>query len=100
MQGSLMLDIGGTYLTAEDRHLLRQPQVCGVILFARNIEHPRQVRELCRAIRAVRSDLLVGVDQEGWSRAAVASRLCGFTGDGVYYRQQITLNISRASAVG
>ena len=65
MQGSLMLDIGGTFLTAEDRQLLRQPEVCGVILFARNIEHPQQVRELCRAIRAVRSDLLIGVDQEG-----------------------------------
>ena len=65
MQGSLMLDIHGTYLTAADRHLLRQPEVCGVILFARNIEHPQQVRQLCQAIRAVRSDLLIGVDQEG-----------------------------------
>ncbi len=65
MQGSLMLDIGGTFLTAADRHLLRQPEVCGVILFSRNIEHPQQVRELCRAIRAVRSDLLIAVDQEG-----------------------------------
>lgn len=65
MQGSLMLDIGGTYLTAADRHLLRQPEVCGVILFARNIEHPQQVRELCQTIRTVRSDLLIGVDQEG-----------------------------------
>lgn len=65
MQGSLMLDIDGTYLTAADRHLLRQPEVCGVILFARNIEHPQQVRQLCQAIRAVRSDLLIGVDQEG-----------------------------------
>lgn len=65
MQGSLMLDIDGTFLTAEDRHILRQPQVCGVILFARNIQEPRQVRELCRAIRAVRSDLLIAVDQEG-----------------------------------
>ena len=65
MQGSLMLDIGGTFLTAADRHLLRQPEVCGVILFSRYIEHPQQVRELCRAIRAVRSDLLIAVDQEG-----------------------------------
>lgn len=65
MHGSLMLDIEGTYLTAEDRKILRQPQICGVILFARNIVHPQQVRELCRAIRAVRSDLLIGVDQEG-----------------------------------
>lgn len=65
MQGSLMLDIAGTWLTAEDRQLLRQPEVGGLILFARNIEHPRQVLELCRAIRAVRPDLLLAVDQEG-----------------------------------
>ncbi len=65
LYGSLMLDIDGTWLTAEDRHILRQPQVGGVILFARNIEHPRQVRELSAAIRAVRPDLLLAVDQEG-----------------------------------
>ena len=65
MQGSLMLDIGGTWLTAEDRQLLRQPEVAGLILFARNSECPRQVRELSMAIRAVRPDLLLAVDQEG-----------------------------------
>jgi beta-N-acetylhexosaminidase len=65
LQGSLMLDIAGTWLTAEDRQLLRQPQVGGVILFARNIDHPAQVRELCAAIRALRPDLLLAVDQEG-----------------------------------
>lgn len=65
MQGSLMLDIAGTWLTAEDRRLLRQPEVGGLILFARNIEHPTQVRELCAAIRRLRPDLLLAVDQEG-----------------------------------
>lgn len=65
MSGSLMLDIAGTWLTAEDRRLLRQPEVGGLILFARNIEHPQQVRELCAAIRAERPDLLLAVDQEG-----------------------------------
>lgn len=60
-----MLDVAGTWLTAEDRHLLRQPEVGGVILFARNIEHPHQVRELCAAIRALRPELLLAVDQEG-----------------------------------
>jgi beta-N-acetylhexosaminidase len=65
MQGSLMLDIAGTWLTAEDRQLLRQPEVGGLILFARNIEHLGQVQELCRAIRAVRPDILLAVDQEG-----------------------------------
>lgn len=65
MQGSLMLDIGGTWLTAEDRQILRHPEVGGLIIFARNIESPRQVRELMEAIRAVRPDLLLAVDQEG-----------------------------------
>src|SRR3990167_4667660 len=65
MHGSLMLDIAGTWLTAEDRQLLRQPEVAGLILFGRNIEHPRQVRELSAAIRALRPDLLLAVDQEG-----------------------------------
>lgn len=60
-----MLDIAGTWLTAEDRQLLRQPEVGGLILFARNIESLLQVQELCRAIRAVRPDLLLAVDQEG-----------------------------------
>lgn len=65
MQGSLMLDVEGTWLTAEDRDILRQPQVGGVILFSRNIEHPQQVRELCRSMRRARPDLLIAVDQEG-----------------------------------
>ncbi len=65
MQGSLMMDIGGTWLTAEDRQMLRQPEVGGLIIFARNIESPRQVRELCQSIRALRPDLLLAVDQEG-----------------------------------
>jgi beta-N-acetylhexosaminidase len=65
LQGALMLDVAGTWLTAEDRQILRQPQVAGLILFSRNIEHPQQVRELCAAIRALRPDLLLAVDQEG-----------------------------------
>ena len=64
-QGSLMLDLAGHWLTAEDRHLLRQPEVGGLILFARNTESPAQVRELVRSIRAVRPDMLIAIDQEG-----------------------------------
>lgn len=32
LQGSLMVDIAGKWLTAEDRHLLRQPEVAGLII--------------------------------------------------------------------
>lgn len=64
-QGSLMLDLAGLWLTPEDRQLLRQPEVGGLILFARNTESPRQVRELVRSIRAHRPDMLIAIDQEG-----------------------------------
>ena len=65
MQGALMVDIEGKRLTPEDRRLLLQPEVAGLILFARNITHPRQVRELCHSVRALRPDLIIAVDQEG-----------------------------------
>ena len=64
-QGSLMLDVAGTWLDAADRHILRQPEVGGIILFARNTESPAQVRELVKSIRAVRPDMIVAIDQEG-----------------------------------
>lgn len=63
--GSLMLDFAGTTLDSSDRHLLRQPEVGGIILFARNTESPRQVRELIKAVRAIRPDMLMAIDQEG-----------------------------------
>jgi beta-N-acetylhexosaminidase len=64
--GSVMLDIAGPALSAEDREVLRHPAVGGVILFARNFESPAQLLELTSAIHALREPhLLIGVDQEG-----------------------------------
>ncbi|QTD64784.1 beta-N-acetylhexosaminidase [Acinetobacter towneri] len=65
MIGALMLDIVGTELTQEDIELLSAPQVGGVILFARNIQSPAQVRALTDHMRQVRPDILIAVDQEG-----------------------------------
>lgn len=61
-----MLGLEGATLSAEERELLRHPQVGGVILFARNYQSPEQVRALADAIHALRQPrLLIAVDHEG-----------------------------------
>ncbi len=76
MYGVLMIDIDSTALTAEDVSLIKQAQVGGVILFARNVENAAQVRKLCDDIRYHNPDILIGVDQEG---GRVARLREGFT---------------------
>jgi len=60
-----MLDLAATSLQDDEPALLRNPQVGGVILFARNVESRHQVAALVAEIRAVAPQLLIAVDQEG-----------------------------------
>ncbi|RTE65818.1 beta-N-acetylhexosaminidase [Amphritea opalescens] len=60
-----MLDIAGLSLTAEDKLLLQNPQVGGLILFSRNYQSPQQLSDLIREIRACAPRILIAVDQEG-----------------------------------
>lgn len=63
--GPVIVDVAGLTLAPEDVALLRDPWVGGIILFSRNYESPAQLVTLVEAIRAVRPELLVCVDQEG-----------------------------------
>lgn len=60
-----MADIAGLVLTPEDEVFLLQPEISGLILFSRNYENPQQLSDLCASIHALRSDLVISVDQEG-----------------------------------
>ncbi|MDO4251253.1 MAG: beta-N-acetylhexosaminidase [Moraxella sp.] len=62
---TLMIDIAGTMLDAEDKVLLKNPHVAGVILFKRNITSPIQLRSLTDSIRAINPNLIIATDQEG-----------------------------------
>lgn len=61
----VMADIAGFTLTSEDEAFLLQPEISGLILFSRNYESPQQLKSLCDNIKALRSDLIIAVDQEG-----------------------------------
>jgi len=63
--GALMLDLDGLVLTDEERVLLRNPQVGGLILFGRNIESYKQLKALVEAVRAEAPEILIAIDQEG-----------------------------------
>lgn len=63
--GRLIIDFSGTRLDSSDIEFLQKPQVGGAILFARNFENRRQIKELVAEIRAVKADALICVDQEG-----------------------------------
>ncbi len=63
--GALMLDLEGLSLSLDEHELLLQPEVGGVIFFARNIASKAQFLALTSEIRAVRPELLLAIDQEG-----------------------------------
>ncbi|MBL4890226.1 MAG: beta-N-acetylhexosaminidase [Rhizobiaceae bacterium] len=63
--GVVMLDLKGLNVEPGERELLMQPQVGGVILFARNYASPQQLEDLVGTIKRCNDHLLVAVDQEG-----------------------------------
>jgi beta-N-acetylhexosaminidase len=67
--GLLMVGFEGKAVPARLSRWLREGTVAGVVLFSRNVETPRQVRDLCREIRAAagrgRPAPLIAIDQEG-----------------------------------
>ena len=57
----------GYQLLPDERDFIREARPCGLILFARNCESPRQLKELCEDFRSVIgcNDVLIAIDQEG-----------------------------------
>ncbi len=64
--GSLIIDLKGTTLQAEERELLAHPLVGGLVLFSRNYETLEQLQALIQDLRQMQSrPFLIMVDQEG-----------------------------------
>jgi beta-N-acetylhexosaminidase len=75
--GPVFVGIAGHALTPDEITLLQHPLVGGVVLFARNIDTPEQVRALTTQLHGLRQpELIITVDQEG---GRVQRLLNGFT---------------------
>lgn len=63
--GRLMLDIDGKSLSNEDKDLLMNKHVGGLIFFSRNFESFNQITNLVHEIRNIKENIIIAVDQEG-----------------------------------
>ncbi len=61
----LVVGLAGPGLTAREEAWLQQWQPAGVILFARNVTGPDQLRRLCEKLRELVPGLEISADQEG-----------------------------------
>ena len=60
-----MLDIKSTNLSDEDKTLISNKHVGGLILFSRNFNSHEQLRKLIQQIKSIKKNILIAVDQEG-----------------------------------
>lgn len=67
----LLMGISGHALTPDEKKFIVSNNIGGIVLFGRNVGEPKQVRELCSEIQALRhqmqdkAPLFIGIDMEG-----------------------------------
>ncbi len=67
----MLIGVAGATLTNEEKKFIVDNNISGVVLFARNCIEPRQIRDLCAEIQALRhkmkdkAPLFIGIDMEG-----------------------------------
>ena len=63
--GRLMVDIEGIFLSDEDKLLIENKHVGGIIFFARNFTSFDQIKDLVDQIKNIKENIIIAVDQEG-----------------------------------
>ena len=63
--GRIMLDIEGKSLSEEDKFLIKNKHVGGIIFFSRNFESYAQIKRLIIDIKNIKQNIIFAVDHEG-----------------------------------
>ncbi len=67
----MLIGVSGLILTADEKKFIIENNISGVVLFARNLSTPEQIRDLCAEIQSLRhkmvsrAPLFIGIDMEG-----------------------------------
>jgi beta-N-acetylhexosaminidase len=65
-QASVMMDLEGTVLAEDEKVMLADPLIGGLILFSRNFESSKQLIQLIKDVRqAAKQPIVIAVDNEG-----------------------------------
>ncbi len=65
LYGRLMIDINGKNLSEEDKFIISNKHVGGLILFSKNFESLEQLKDLINEINSIKDNIVIAVDQEG-----------------------------------
>lgn len=67
----MLIGVSGLALTESEKKFIVENNISGVVLFARNLSTPEQIRDLCAEIQSLRhkmaskAPLFIGIDMEG-----------------------------------
>lgn len=99
----LMAGFNGTDLNDDLRFLIDTVKVGGLILFARNLIGPDQIRELCVSVQSYAADcgqppLLIAIDQEGGQVARLKEPFTQFPGNPAMKGEEDAIEFARVTS--
>ena len=63
--GPLIINLDGTKLSENEKNLIKDKLIGGIILFSHNYVSRTQLKELILDIKSVKNNILVSIDHEG-----------------------------------
>jgi beta-N-acetylhexosaminidase len=100
----LMVGFDGTELNPDLRFLIKTLKVGGIILFARNLLNPDQIKHLCSSIQKYarscgQPPLFISIDQEGGKVARLKEPFTQFPGNPKMKGPEDAIHFARVTAV-
>lgn len=71
MYGRIMIDVEGTSLSQQDRELISNGNVGGIILFSKNFNSFEQISDLVNEIHAIKEKHFTCCRSRGWKGTEV-----------------------------